>query len=188
MAVQDLIISKSTELFFNYGINSVRTEDIVALLGISKKTFYAHFESKEKLVEIIVQAQIEKLKRTLTDLRLQQYNAVLEAIKICELDLQYKRLRNENFTRDIEKSYPNVWSLYEDFASRYLEAILVENIQSGIKEAYYHSDLNLTITARLWITVSTLTSRKDVENEAIRRHFIRGLLTEKGISEYLFWE
>ena len=46
-----LIITKTLKLFKNYGVKSVSMDDIAKALAISKKTLYAHFSSKDFLIE-----------------------------------------------------------------------------------------------------------------------------------------
>ena len=188
MSVHDRIVTKSSELFFHYGINSISTDNISGELGISKRTFYQHFESKEQLVEVIVSDEIDQARRNLRKLKMCGFNAVVEAIKICELDLKYKRLRSINYLRDIQKSYPAIWDQYEAFKEKYIENVLIENIRCGILERYYWPDLNEKTTAGLWLEISYLNYAEQQAGESVRQHFIRGLLNPRGISEYLFWQ
>ena len=52
------IIKTAGELFFRLGIRSVSIDDICRELGMSKKTFYVYFESKDALIEQMLQANI----------------------------------------------------------------------------------------------------------------------------------
>ena len=46
-------------MFFRLGIRSVSIDDICHELGMSKKTFYVYFASKDELVEQLLQANID---------------------------------------------------------------------------------------------------------------------------------
>lgn len=48
--IQQRIIERAQQLFFTHGFSNVTTDDVAAGLGISKKTLYQHFASKEDLV------------------------------------------------------------------------------------------------------------------------------------------
>ena len=48
--MKDKILEKATELFLNLGFKSVTMDDLANEMGISKKTIYAHYENKTKLV------------------------------------------------------------------------------------------------------------------------------------------
>ena len=53
------IVRTAGELFFRLGIRSVSIDDICRELGMSKKTFYVFFESKDALIEQMLQANID---------------------------------------------------------------------------------------------------------------------------------
>ena len=53
------IIKTAGELFFRLGIRSVSIDDICHELGMSKKTFYVYFASKEELIEQTLQANLD---------------------------------------------------------------------------------------------------------------------------------
>ena len=46
-------------MFFRLGIRSVSIDDICRELGMSKKTFYVYFESKDALIEQMLQANLD---------------------------------------------------------------------------------------------------------------------------------
>ena len=52
------IIKTAGELFFRLGIRSVSIDDICHELGMSKKTFYVYFASKDELIEQMLQANL----------------------------------------------------------------------------------------------------------------------------------
>src|SRR5690554_7263225 len=64
--MKETIFKKSLELFTNNGFKSVTMDDIANELGISKKTIYQHFSSKNELVketvDFVFQSAINKMK------------------------------------------------------------------------------------------------------------------------------
>ena len=62
------IIKTAGELFFRLGIRSVSIDDICRELGMSKKTFYVYFASKDELVEQLLQANISYMASKMEDL------------------------------------------------------------------------------------------------------------------------
>ena len=54
------IVEKATTLFMQNGLHSVSMDDIASYSGISKKTLYGNFQSKEMMVKTIVQKLISK--------------------------------------------------------------------------------------------------------------------------------
>ena len=62
------IIKTAGEMFFRLGIRSVSVDDICRELGISKKTFYVYFESKDELIEQLLDANINYIAGKMGDL------------------------------------------------------------------------------------------------------------------------
>ena len=52
------IIKTAGEMFFRLGIRSVSIDDICHELGMSKKTFYVYFASKDELVAQLLHANV----------------------------------------------------------------------------------------------------------------------------------
>lgn len=57
-AMHDRILQGASTLCFSLGFSHVRVEEIARYLGISKKTIYNHFPSKEDLFQRVVEANI----------------------------------------------------------------------------------------------------------------------------------
>lgn len=53
------LIGVAIELFYRYGISPIGLDHILAEAGVSKTTFYKHFESKDDLVQAVLKARDE---------------------------------------------------------------------------------------------------------------------------------
>ncbi|GMV24548.1 MAG: TetR family transcriptional regulator [Phycisphaerae bacterium] len=56
---RDRIISAGIELFYRYGFATVGLDAVIERAGVTKTTFYKHFESKDELVEECVKSRDE---------------------------------------------------------------------------------------------------------------------------------
>ncbi len=57
------ILECARELFFQHGYSRIRIDEIANDLGISKKTFYHYFESKEQLLYEVIDYTVEGFNR-----------------------------------------------------------------------------------------------------------------------------
>ncbi len=55
VSVRERVIDAATQLFYAQGIRAVSAEKIIALVGITKVTFYRHFPSKDDLIVAYLQ-------------------------------------------------------------------------------------------------------------------------------------
>src|SRR3954470_18001208 len=63
--VRSKIIKVARRHFFAHGFRGVTMDDLAKEMGISKKTFYAHFENKQELVKAVM---LDKLHEASADL------------------------------------------------------------------------------------------------------------------------
>jgi AcrR family transcriptional regulator len=79
-AIRDRILAGVDRLFYAQGIKSVGVDAIAADLGISKKTLYRHFPSKDDLVIGYLRGRFQPLPETSTKPPAEQILANLESI------------------------------------------------------------------------------------------------------------
>ncbi|WP_080056109.1 TetR/AcrR family transcriptional regulator [Spirosoma aerolatum] len=182
--MKERIIAEARHLFNQFGVRTVRLEDIAQELGISKKTVYQYFDSKEELVRLMLENQLNENLREASAILTRVDNPILEALLIWNRLIHYRRTVNPNLFRDIERHYPTVWGFFQQFRAEYINTILVSNLQHGIEQTVYRTDLELGVIAWLWADQSQRETPYETSDEAIKHHFIRGLLTRKGLDIY----
>src|SRR3569623_91684 len=57
-AARARIVAVARRHFMAHGFRGVTMDDLAAELGMSKKTFYAHFESKKALIEAVLRDKL----------------------------------------------------------------------------------------------------------------------------------
>lgn len=71
MSKKDAILVRSTQVFLETGLHKLSMDELAEKIGVSKKTIYNNFGSKEKLLEAIIQTSVSNLvvnsKEVLTD-------------------------------------------------------------------------------------------------------------------------
>ena len=68
MSKKDDIINTALRLFNSYSYNSIGVDRIINESGVAKMTFYKHFPSKEKLIDLKEDFTEEKLENIIEDL------------------------------------------------------------------------------------------------------------------------
>lgn len=56
---KNIILERSANMFFNYGIQNISMDDIAKKCGVSKKTIYKYFENKDDLVHQVIGVQLK---------------------------------------------------------------------------------------------------------------------------------
>jgi len=99
--IKEQIINTAFDLFSQYGIKSVRTDDVEKAAGISKRTLYESFEDKETLLIEGIDHNTESLGQYLTGLEKEPFNALEVILLFYEEMMKNPRWFNEKFYEDL---------------------------------------------------------------------------------------
>ena len=194
MEIKERIIAKAREQFFRYGVKSVTMDDIASELGISKKTIYQHFEDKDAIVHQLMMGEMLQDKCEWDDLGKISKNVIEKMVKSMELIKKAFAEINPCTFFDIKKYHPKTWELFQSHKQNFIMESIKQVLLVGIEQGYYRSDIKIEIlTIMRMEQVETgfdphlfppnKFSLIDVELTMLD-HFIRGILTPKGLEVY----
>lgn len=188
------IIEEAERLFWKYGIRSVTLDDIARRLGISKKTIYHHFTDKEDIICQVMNIHFSGTKNEAACQIIEAHNPVEEVLRMSEVIRKHSNEVNSSLLFDIQRHYPKAWAMYRQFKEEYILASVRDNLQRGLKDGLYRTDIDLEIMSRLRLECIQLGFNDeafppdkfklvDVQLQLLHS-FIRGILTEKGFTIY----
>ena len=153
MMVQDTetkLIDHARDLFLRFGIKSVSMDDLAKDLGISKKTLYRYFPSKNDLVQKCIEDHLQCEIQWTDEAKNRAGNAIDDMILIFDHVSQMLRNLNPTVLIDMKKYYPETWQAFERFKKEYIFKRICENIEMGIEEGLYREDLHAEVIAKLY--------------------------------------
>ena len=183
-------------MFFRLGIRSVSIDDICHELGMSKKTFYVYFASKDELVEQLLQANIDYMASKMESLLKTGDFKQLVAKFIKHQEAEKNDVRRvPQLVYDLKKYYPrqfaqfqvNCFETQKEYIRRYLEM--------GQKAGLVRANLNIELVAVLFAKIHSDAIRdfEEIEGHGHNMHqlghtamdvFVRGVLSEEGLKLY----
>lgn len=190
METRERIQVKANELFMRYGIRSVSMDDIAAQLGISKKTIYQFFADKDELVDAVVDDEVNGMQKDCSRVGNDARDAVDEIFLTMEQIVEQLRNMNPMVLYDLEKFHFRSYQKFLKHKHEFLGKIIANNIERGIAEELYRTELNIDIISKFRLETMLLAfnmdlfpARKynpaDVAKE-IMEHYVYGLATMKG--------
>ena len=190
MDVKERILLKSHELFNQYGIRSVSMDDIAAQLSMSKKTLYQYYTDKDELVMAVFSAVMDTNRNECSVNKERADNAVHEVFMAFDMVQEMFSKMNISVLYDMEKYHPTCFKKYLDFKNGFLYQMIRTNIERGVEEELYRSDIDVDIMARYRIYSIMLgfntqvfpNNRNNVVyiEQNLLEHFLNGLATPKG--------
>lgn len=193
---QKQILKTAGDMFFRLGVRSVSIDDICHELGMSKKTFYVYFASKEELIDRMLQQNINYIREKMEELvQLGDFREIVRKfLKHQEAERMDVR-RVPQLVYDLKKYYPRQ---FQDFQLRCFEVqkqYIGSYLQQGVSAGFVRANLNIEYTAFLFAKIHSDTIRDlellEAQNINVRHMgatamdiFVRGILSEEGLKLY----
>ncbi|MDN3687314.1 TetR/AcrR family transcriptional regulator [Cyclobacterium jeungdonense] len=193
METREKIIEVALEQFLVYGVRAVTMDEIAKQAGMSKKTIYEEFSSKEALVNASFDVALKEDECAFHEL-MEGEDGVIDHL------LHMTRYLRERFSRmnplllqDIQRFYPKCWKKLEDFKREHAWKGIVQVLDQGKQSGDFRKEINSEILAymRLEQITSLMAgnvilkkySLLDFHLQALD-HFIHGILTDQGRNTY----
>jgi AcrR family transcriptional regulator len=191
MEQQEKWLKRIEEAFLRYGVKSVTMDDVARELGISKKTLYQWVSNKEDLVRRVLAYFMEQEREQCEERKQRASNAVEEIFLVIEASARRMQMMKANVLYDLQKYHREAWERLREYQRGFLYGVVRANLERGMREGLYRSDLNVDIMARLHIATVFQLFDEDLfpralypRQELFRHyltHYLYGIASERGL-------
>ena len=191
--MKEEIVKRALNDFMQYGFKTFTMDDLASKMGISKKTLYEHFPSKNDLVEAVLDYALDMSCKNV-DAFVQGDGSVIENV-----------YRNQEKVKEIFNinSYRPIWELQKYYSKTYermeiefakSDALFIDKLlEKGWKEGLFREDINVNFYKTFYSSVQRLRSLANTFPEreypfwdtiyTLMEYFFRILVNEKGMKE-----
>lgn len=190
--VKEKILQKAAEMFLQIGVKSVTMDEIAAELGMSKKTIYAHFPTKTKLIEATTFYVFEEISNGIDQIKSKHKNPIEEHFVIKNFALRHLKNEKSSPQFQLQKYYPALFGVVKDKQQTLLEGLIKSNLDRGVKEGYYRKEIDVPFICRIYFIEIMGIKDRDLFPESqfrtpelVEKHLeyhLRAIVTEKGLS------
>ena len=191
--MKEEIVKRALNDFMQYGFKTFTMDDLASKMGISKKTLYEHFPSKNDLVEAVLDYALDMSCKNV-DAFVQGDGSVIE--NVYRNQKKVKEIFNINSDRpicELQKYYSKTYERMEiEFAksdARFIDKLL----EKGWQEGLFREDINVNFYKTFYSSVQRLRSVANTFPErefpfwdtiyTLMEYFFRILVNEKGMKE-----
>ena len=160
--ISDQILQAAFSLFMKYGVRSVSMDDLANDLGMSKKTIYNTFPSKEDLIIRVIKIHLDRDEKEITKIIRESGDAIEEMVAISNHVLQFLMQIKPSLIFDLKKFYPSCWDLIEKRHFSFVRQTIRKNIERGQAEHLYRKDINPDILSKIYVSLSNAVINPDV--------------------------
>lgn len=116
MEIDERIIQACQDLIMEYGYRGFSMDALAARSGVSKRTLYRHFRSKDQVVEATLDAFMQDMGRELDTIFLQENDPVKIINNIfTQLSIRGRFTLNTRSLDDLRRYYPHLWVKIDKF-------------------------------------------------------------------------
>ncbi len=131
--------------FLLHGFARISVDALTNGLGMSKKTFYKYFSSKEELVQLMADRMIESISGPMDAIIHSNDDFIRKLNRLLSHVAGKVSVINSSFARDLQRYEPRMWSKVEEFRRRRLADVFSRIFSQGIREGYMRRGINQQI-------------------------------------------
>jgi AcrR family transcriptional regulator len=190
------ILEGAEHLFMRFGVRSISMDEVARHLAMSKKTLYQYFDNKDELVfQVAVRASDRDCQDWLSMHDQFKAKSALEETMAVGAMMRKKIAEvNPVILFELKRYHPRAWREFTNKNETQMEGSIAGNILRGQAEGVYHAFLKPRIIAKSLVV--QVMSAFDHEifppneftlaetQEQLLEHFVRGLLTPSGQTEW----
>lgn len=189
MEDQNKIVEMTEEKFFKEGFYKTTMDDVASELGMSKKTIYKFFPSKDDLVMAIAKYFMNSMKNQIVPALNSDKNAIEKLAELISILAKASEKISPNRMDEIRKYFPNLWNEIDSFRTKMMFGNITKVIDQGKAEGLFIDYPTSIIMNVLVASVRNIVNPDFILNhnfsiiEAARFAFkivIGGIVTDKG--------
>jgi AcrR family transcriptional regulator len=192
---RERIVAAARRQFFAFGFARSSMDELALELGMSKKTLYQHFPSKEALIDELISRKSGAM--------IAGFEEILAAANLSFAERGGRFVRHVHmhlseisvaFLRDVRRFTPKIHARIETLRARNVPRMWERLLAAGVATGAVRGDIDVPFVARLMlVTMQTLLQPENLErleappHEVMGQYFnllFAGLLTESGHADY----
>ena len=138
MNKKDMVIQKARELFTKYGYKKVSMDEIAREAGVTKKTVYTYFSSKEELFKYFIQEELDNMKKIVEDIEKEDLDFFEAVHQIIFQLIKYKNKRQffKLMTNEAEVLKSSIASKSLNLIDEQIQSYIYDIVKNAMDKGY----------------------------------------------------
>ncbi len=143
------ILGLAQEQFTQFGFSRVTMDDLASDLGISKKTLYKEFRSKDDLLRSVIQMQMQMIGQGIDRIIASPAPFMEKFTSFLSMLAGTLPRFSRHLQTDLKRKAPNLWQEMESFREKQINSKLSKLFQQGLQEGYIRTDIHYDVFTRM---------------------------------------
>lgn len=172
------LLEQSAEKFVKFGSRSFTMDELASELGISKKTIYHHFDSKDHLIYDSVGLLINNYTNSVDQIVSKEKDPIICVILLYKTALEHLKNFKPSFIFGLQKYYPKAYSQFDQFRQNFIKITLFNLLQSAQNQNIIREEVNLHLFCDLYfkrfeeVALKNTSLIDKYSQEEILNHFV----------------
>ena len=146
------ILERVRGLSNQVSLRSLSVDELCMRLGVNKAALYKYAKTKSDLVENLLRYERENFQSIFVENDFGDTNAIDILFVVSREVCKRFTMVSPSITFDLKKYYPAIYRNHVDERSQYIFDKIKINLEKGIRQGMYRSDLSIELVARLYIS------------------------------------
>lgn len=148
--MEQLILDTSYQWFTTQGVQSFTMDDIASRLGMSKKTLYRYFVSRQELVEKVANRLATDYEAAMVAIDEKPVDSLGKLLGYIGTVLNYCKKINPVFFSDLRRHYPVQWVELNKTMDNTVGNRIIRTLEAGIQEGQFRGNLHPQLAIAIW--------------------------------------
>jgi AcrR family transcriptional regulator len=195
LELKNRILDAAREHFFSSGFSKTTMEEFAHGMGMSKKTIYKFFQSKDEIVKEITREKLHGIHNQCECFRTDSSMEFVDRIKstINYLTTEMQEMKPQ-FYLDIQRTMPDLWKEVETFRNEKVMNDFAVMVKEGVNLGIFRNDVNVQVFVLMYATAMRSIINPEVLShlpinisqayQAAVTVFFEGMMTDEGRIQY----
>ena len=196
LEIRERILTAARDEFFKFGFSKVTIDEIASKTGMSKKTIYKHFESKDEIVHAVTKSSMNDMKACCEEITRNDKVDFVDKLRqmMTLVAVQYSKL-GRSLIEDLQKNAPHIWKQINEFRQERINKDFGDLLKEGMQKGTFRNDIDEQLILLIYSNaVQTIINPETLMNlpftasqvfEAIVKVIYEGILTDEAKPKYL---
>ncbi|MGJ8591680.1 MAG: TetR/AcrR family transcriptional regulator [Aquaticitalea sp.] len=195
MTSKQEVLKCSVTNFTKFGSKRFTMDELAAELGMSKKTIYKYFDSKEDLVVESVIFLIERFKDDIKAIVASQNEPITSIISIYKKGFEHLKNFKPSFIFGLKKYYPKANTIFDEFRDSFTKITIYNLLEDAKTSGIIKPEVNLNLFCDLYFKRFEEIAFKNnnlfdvYSNQELLNHLIvynlKGIVSEGYVNPYM---
>lgn len=151
---RDRVVRGASARFLAHGFSRVTMDRLASDLGVSKKTLYQYFASKEQLLRAVVDCFLGETAASVEAILGRKGDEIPDRLAAL-MDYMSLRLSGVSlvFFEELERYAPEMWREVQEFRRRRITENILGLYRSGLRRKIFSAEPDHRLTAQLFLTL-----------------------------------